>query len=208
MRIVRIFVNIFYQISIILILLMLFTQLSITNLYLKSSYGFYERHQEIDFDYDFAVENTVRYLNNQQDYYDFPSFPDGEDVLMTERGIIHMHDVKVVINNLRIVTLILLVLSSVYTIYLKKKKTLKKVLKHLYLTPIILFAFVGTFTFINFDWLFTKFHELLFDNDLWLLTWGDPLLKMVPEPFFMFTGVMIILLTLISAVVISLISRR
>jgi integral membrane protein (TIGR01906 family) len=187
---------------------MLFTQLSITNVYLKGSYGLYERHNEIDFDYDFAVENTVRYLNNKQNYYDFPSFPGGNDILMTERGITHMHDVKVVINDLRRVALFLVIFVSLYTFYLREKEQLKKVLKHLYITPIVLFAFIGGFTIVNFDWLFTKFHELLFDNDLWLLTWQDPLLKMVPEPFFMATGVIIVSLTLVSAIVISLISRR
>ena len=36
----------------------------------------------------------------------------------------------------------------------------------------------------NFSWFWTAFHQLLFTNDLWLLSTSDVMINMVPEPFF------------------------
>ena len=45
-------------------------------------------------------------------------------------------------------------------------------------------AVLGAVAAVNFSWFWTTFHELLFTNDLWLLSTADVMVNMVPEPFF------------------------
>ena len=47
---------------------------------------------------------------------------------------------------------------------------------------------------IDFGAAFRLFHELLFDNDLWILSATDPLIVMLPRTFFFLTGLIIALI--------------
>ena len=54
---------------------------------------------------------------------------------------------------------------------------------------------------INFDVFFTKFHEVLFTNDLWLLDPNeDYIICLLPEKIFMTYGIRIIIAMLISII--------
>ena len=45
-------------------------------------------------------------------------------------------------------------------------------------------AILAAWAFIDFTGLFTAFHQLLFTNDLWLLSASSTLIRMFPEDFF------------------------
>ena len=49
---------------------------------------------------------------------------------------------------------------------------------------------------IDWEWTFETMHGLLFDNDYWLFnSKTDPVIKILPDEFFMHCGIMIIGLT-------------
>lgn len=60
-----------------------------------------------------------------------------------------------------------------------------RALKIAVFTAIITLSFLGALAFINFDFAFTKFHEIFFTNDLWLLDpRTDRLIMLMPLQFF------------------------
>lgn len=71
-----------------------------------------------------------------------------------------------------------------------------------WLLAAVLFAFVVS---LNFDRWFVLFHELFFDNDLWLLYPSrDDLINLLPEGFFLDTAVLILSLFLAAALLLDL----
>lgn len=112
----------------------------------------------------------------------------GDDDLISpyfnQREVSHMEDVHglFVLKN-RIMVLAGLAFLALF-IYGHKKNFLRD-----YFTGnwILLLALIGFFTYIgmNFDQSFIRFHELFFDNDLWLLDpKTDVMIQMLPQVFF------------------------
>ena len=156
--------------------------------------GLYDSHDDITWDYEYAVEQTMKYLNGREDDLVFPSFEGGTDVLMTERGIAHMVDVRNLYDAGRIIMATAVVLAAISGIYLWDKKQFYSTLRKLWIFPLVFVGTITTAMLINFSWAFRKFHELLFSNDLWLLSWEDPLIVMLPNAFFYFTAITIVVL--------------
>lgn len=182
------------NISVSLILILLSVQIISTKPYMMIHDGLYDSHEKITWDYEYAVEQTMKYLNGREDDLVFPSFEGGDDVLMTERGIAHMVDVRNLYDSGRVIMATAIVLAAISGIYLWDRKEFYQTLKKVWMFPLV---FVGTITIamlINFSWAFRLFHELLFSNDLWLLTWDDPLIVMLPNAFFYSTAITIVVL--------------
>ena len=190
MRLAKVVFNI--SVSIILILLSL--QIISTKPYMMIHEDLHKSHDYITWDYEYAVSQTMRYLNGFEDDLEFPSFEGGSDVLMTERGLLHMEDVKVLYTNGKIIIATAIVLASVAGIYLWDRKEVFKTLRWVWVFPAVSVGIVTISMLINFNWTFRQFHLLLFSNDLWMLSALDPLIIMLPYQFFFSTAITIVVL--------------
>jgi integral membrane protein (TIGR01906 family) len=173
-------------------LLLLLSVQAITNqVYFSLHVGRYESHQLVTWDHEFALQEISAYLNGQREDLRFPSTPGGSDVVMSERGLFHMEDVAVLYQQGRVLAALFTVLAAIAGVTLYDQKNLKRTLKTLWVFPVTLTAFLTIAMLIDFGAAFRLFHELLFDNDLWLLSITDPLIVMLPRTFFFLTGITI-----------------
>ena len=103
---------------------------------------------------------------------------------VSERAGAHMQDVKRIFDFVK-ATLFLLILFSVCVLYGKRFANPNGIWI-LSLAPVMLsLALLLAFAFSDFTELFTRFHEIAFTNDLWLLNPAEDLLiRCLPEQFF------------------------
>jgi|GEM_PF-4770732 len=193
----KVLAKIVFSISLSVIFILISVQLVSTKTYLMISKDKYERHEEVTWDYEFAAENIMDYLNGKRDNLYFGASEEMSSILMTDRGISHMEDVRVLYDNGRILIAVSIVFAAISGIFLWDKKEFWKTLKRVWIFPSIVISIVGVMMIIGFNWAFTLFHELLFTNDLWMLSSNDPLLVMLPLNFFMVTAIVIIVFTVI-----------
>jgi integral membrane protein (TIGR01906 family) len=180
-----------FAVSLSIVLLLLSVQAVSNYPYMSLHINRYNSHQFVTWDHEFALREISAYLNGQRDDLRFPSQPGGDDVLMTERGLLHMEDVEVLYANGRILAAFFTVTAAIAGVTLYDKKELKSILKRLWMLPVSVTAFLTIAMLIDFGAAFRLFHELLFDNDLWILSNLDPLIVMLPTTFFFLTGVTI-----------------
>lgn len=116
--------------------------------------------------YDNEVhENLLSYFKGEELEFDY-----------TEKELIHLEDVKKLINLLEIVLYILIVLI-ILIMFLSKENMF-------IISGIITIGIVVLLFLFDFSFLFTKFHEILFTNDYWLLDSNTLLIKTYPIEFF------------------------
>lgn len=119
---------------------------------------------------------------------------------MSKEGRIHFADVKHIFSVIEITCLITLVLCC----FLIKKQISTKDFEFLKLTSVItilLPSIVGILTAINWERVFIAFHEIVFRNDYWLFDEvKDPIIKILPDTFFLHCAIMIICLILLGSV--------
>ena len=134
---------------------------------------------------DELINNTINlleYLTNKAEL---------NTTWFSEKDILHMKDVRVLYNvsfNLMICFIIIFILSTILIALVYKNyamfyitKTFNKTLLAFILLVIVLAGIISY----NFTSFWIKFHQLLFTNDLWLLSPEESnLIKMVPEQFF------------------------
>lgn len=106
-----------------------------------------------------------------------------------EREKMHMEDVKKIVQKaiiLRRLCTVLIILSIAVIIFLKlNKRFFIKVFMVFFAGLGALFYFIVAASVINFNKIFTIFHEVFFNNDLWLLDPKESLMiNMLPEIFF------------------------
>ena len=116
-------------------------------------------------------------------------FPDME---MSEHGRIHFEEVKRIFIFMQIEALAgTAVLAAVY--FRRKRKG------WMHLTGFVSLAVAAAVLLavvVDWEWAFETMHGLLFDNDYWLFNpQTDPVIKILPDRFFMHCGIMIIGLT-------------
>ena len=109
----------------------------------------------------------------------FPSLP------MSEEGRIHFEEVKGIFDGIQI----LLILSALTFLPLAVFRIWKKQFGFLRVIPgisaiVALLAFLVTF--LDWDALFTAFHQLIFRNDYWLFDPAtDPVIDLLPDSYFL-----------------------
>lgn len=110
------------------------------------------------------------------------------DDFFSDRTYHHLVDVKNIFIFCLNSSKILLTPSIVFIIvcvFTKKIRPLLKIWKRSLVIFLIALGAIMTFAVVNFNSLFVIFHELLFDNDLWLLYPNkDYLINLLPEEFF------------------------
>ena len=142
------------------------------------------------------IENTniqiKEYFFSQEEFLNVELFNDKE--------ILHMKDVKEIINNLFLfgkISSLILVLIAFLIIY-KFKVHLYSIFKYSSIIFIIIIFLFSLLSLISFNQIFILFHEIAFRNDLWLLNINeDYLLMMFPESFFRDVAIFLLLSSLI-----------
>ena len=187
-------------ITIPIFLIMLFASILTTKQYLLLSKGHYATHEDIYYDHDYAADRIMGYLNYRYDDLEFGVDENSEITIMREIEISHMVDVKNLYTGLRLVALgsLIVGVSLSIVMYKKDKKELYKTLKRLPFAPVFFIMFIGGYMLIDFQTAFTTFHQIFFSNDDWLLYSTDVLILLLPETFWMVSGLIILMLFTLS----------
>ena len=126
--------------------------------------------------------NLLEYLTNKAEL---------NTTWFSEKDILHMKDVRTLYNvsfNLMIFFIIIFILSTILIALVYKNYTMfyiTKTFNKTLLAFIILIIVLAGIISYNFNSFWIKFHQVLFSNDLWLLSPDESnLIKMVPEEFF------------------------
>lgn len=124
-----------------------------------------------------------------------------EGLAMSPQGEFHFYEVKVIFDLVYILFLVTLILSLVIYIRQRKEKDLSYLKKAAILTFIIPIL-LGIPFIIDFSKAFVVFHEIAFSNDYWIFDPRiDPVIKILPEWFFMYAAFLILTLMMIFAAV-------
>lgn len=206
MKIIRIIINILIP----FFLLILFASLLTTRPYLQLSKGLYESHDDVYFDHDYAIERIAGYLNYRYDNLEFGLDELDDNTIMRDTEISHMVDVKNLYTTLKISAIISLVIavSLSYVMYKRDYEELYKTFKNIYFGPMFFVMFLGVSFAVNFDKAFTIFHKLFFTNDDWILYSTDVLIILLPQVFWLISGVIILVLFSISLGAIYYVNER
>lgn len=141
-------------------------------------------------------EPSIVYLVNQEDisYLSDLSFDDGEPIF-NERELEHMEDVKDVVTGMRVALVVLLVLLLVISFVLirsDRRLLLIKAINQGGWATIGLIVAILLFVALNFDNLFTWFHQIFFESGSWQFHPSDTLIRLFPMRFwrdaFIFVG--------------------
>lgn len=150
--------------------------------------NFYQKENlapKIGTTYEELIKNTTNlldYLNHKTilnlDWY-------------TDKDILHMQDVRTLYSlsyKTMIFFIVVFTISTILLIVLCKKRTIfyiTNTFNKVLLAFIIVIGILSCIISYNFTSFWIKFHQLLFSNDLWLLSPDESnLIQMVPEEFF------------------------
>ncbi len=131
-----------------------------------------------------------------------------DGLAMSSQGEFHFYEVKVIFDLIYILFAVTLVLSLL--IYFRQRKErelgyMKKAAILTFIIPVIL----GIPFIVDFSRAFVIFHEIAFSNDYWIFDPRiDPVIKNLPEWFFMYAAFLILILMLLFAVLFYTIGSR
>lgn len=200
MKLFQYILGIIFSISLIVVLLItsLEAVLYFTPGYFEKEYNKYEVTETINMEMDDLLEVTevmMDYLRGDREDLQVVTRVDGAlRPFFSQRELAHMIDVKNLFLGglgLRRIGLVI-ALASLVLLYFCKGKW-KQILPRaicvgtgLFFAAACLLAVVVSTDFTRY---FTVFHEIFFDNDLWILNPNrDLLINIVPEPFFIDTA--------------------
>ena len=157
---------------------------------------------------DFDLKNLSRelmlYISGKLPFLETSVTIDGTVTeFYSVRSKIHMADVRNLIINFRNISFISIAICIYSLFKIQKMDDAINKLKSSYLKTIvfvsILLVSLVIFASSNFDLFFTKFHETLFTNDLWLLDPDvDYIICLLPEKIFMTYGLRIAIAMIIA----------
>lgn len=196
-------------------------------------FGFYEKEykkyhvlKELPMEMEDVMHVTkemMSYLHGQRDDLNVETTVDGvKQEFFNDREKAHMVDVKNLFTAAIIIRYVAagILIVSILALLLMKAKLWKLISKFYMIEFVCLLAFLGVVGVLfatNFNKYFVKFHEIFFNNDLWILDpETDLMICMLPEGFFadfaarigIFAGVTISLFFIISLVSYKRIKRK
>lgn len=191
-----------------------------------SDYGWYEKEYakyevlaDLEMEMEdamYVTEEMMAYLRGNRDDLVVDTIVNGEErEFFNDREKAHMVDVQnLFIGGLLMRRIVLLIFALAVVAMIKMKADWKRLLPKSFLIGLGAFigitAGAGLLFVSDFNKYFTMFHEIFFDNDLWLLDpRTDLLIRMLPEGFFMDMVIrigVIFLLLLLLGVIISIIA--
>ena len=191
------------------------------------NYGFYEKEYEkyqvteaLDMEMDDVMTVTkymMSYLKGKEETLSIESTIEGKQQdFFNEQDRFHMGEVQNLFLKgilLRRIAMVILVAAFMILRWQDKeewKGRLAKTYEWTLGVTVLLFGVLGIAISMNFTRCFTIFHEIFFDNDLWLFdARTDYMIRMLPEGFFFdmvirigsfFAGLLIVLLIIAEAV--------
>lgn len=154
--------------------------------------------EEIRLNYDYLIDYN---LSKDKKEFKMPTIPS------SPQGKIHFEEVRDIFQNINKIFNITLVISLVGIIINIKNKNLS-FLKTTSISLISIPVILSIPMIINFEYSFTMFHKLMFDNDYWIFNPNiDPVITMLPEAFFFHAGLMMLVLIFLSSMLIYIIYR-
>ena len=131
---------------------------------------------EMKENYSYVIDYLL-YSNN--DKFELPSLEYSED------GAFHFQEVKELFKlakvTILILAIILIILCVVYTRFYKNYNYIK----YISITSIIVPTITSIVVSINFNFFFTVFHKIFFNNDKWLFDPNvDPIINILPKELF------------------------
>ena len=123
-----------------------------------------------------------------------------------DREIKHMIDVRVLVDEVKIVlpvTAILAIISLVVLVRPSQTRALAATsLRNGGILTIVLFLAIGLFAAVGFDTFFVMFHRIFFTGDTWLFLYTDSLIQFYPEVFWFETSIALVSLTIVEAIIV------
>ena len=154
--------------------------------------------EEIRLNYDYLIDYN---LSRDKKEFKMPTIPS------SPQGKIHFEEVRDIFQNINKIFNITLGISLVGIIINIKNKNLS-FLKITSISLISIPVILSIPIIINFEYSFTMFHKLMFDNDYWIFNPKiDPVITMLPEAFFFHAGLMMLALIFLSSMLIYIIYR-
>jgi len=143
-----------------------------------------------------ATKELIDYFKDKNNFD--PNYFSGQ-------AILHLRDVKKLINLVEVSTLILtgvLLISSSYLVFKKKLHFLKNAFLYGSIATFIISLIFTILLVFSFQNAFLLFHKIAFTNNLWLFNESDNLIKLFPIAFFaVFTKKLLINIIAISVVI-------
>ncbi len=151
-------------------------------------------------------KEIIKYLDGERDSLNI-KITEGEESVFGHREIEHMKDVRDLFDKGFIIrnTLFLTGIISFLILKFYYKENLSKTL----FIGGIIFSFllmgIGAIIVFNFNKAFVVFHQVLFNNDLWILNpKEDVLIQMLPSNFFSDLGILIVKRYIITVIIFSI----
>ena len=160
----------------------------------KSEFEKYDLYDRFDKSVaDSAVTNLIGYMKSGVPLSDF----------FNEKEKAHMVDVRNIIQKFLVLFYVLAFVVVILLAYNRKNLFKSLFYGGIFTLIILLLFFILSYTF--FDFIFHKFHEVSFSNDLWMLNPEvDNLKALLPDGFFYDALMRIFFIALASSVVITL----
>ncbi len=157
---------------------------------------------------DDAADDITRYFEDDRTVLRIPVTINGQETsLFNERETDHMRDVKTLMRavfRLNEVSLAVILLYVGAVVLWARERTPRDLARYSLFglaLGLLVVGTVGAFAVTGFDAAWTKFHEIAFRNDLWVLDPArDRLIQMFPEPFWEEMTYLVGALTLVEAV--------
>ena len=160
-----------------------------------------------------AASGLIAYFNSNEEFINIVVQKNEEPFqLFNEREIIHLHDVKGLIKldyTVLVVSLIYTTLFAGIMFYRKQTRSLAAPAFWGGATSLALLTLTVAIAASNFDAFFTRFHQLSFANDFWLLDPSkDYLIMLFPGGFWQDASIFIAGLIGIVAVIVTIVGWR
>ncbi|WP_254678889.1 TIGR01906 family membrane protein [Arthrobacter sp. 24S4-2] len=161
--------------------------------------------------YGFSTDDRMTYGSYAVDYLSNWSGPRylGElvnrsgDPLFQQGEVSHMADVKLVILSAFGAGALLILLSIVAMIYLRRRSTggVRRGLFAGSIVTLVIILGLGTLAVLGWEQFFTEFHRIFFANGTWTFSLEDTLIRLFPGQFWVDAGIVIGALVLIASIV-------
>jgi len=179
------------MITLPLLIIITSIRLILTPLFLEVEYRLPGFPQDL---YGFNLEDRLhwsdisrQYLLNFRDidFLGSRNLDNGQS-LFNERELGHMEDVKILTRSVLIVWYFLIILTVIIFLWVWKNGGLIEFWDSVSSGGWIALGLVGTITIgvmLNFNALFTFFHQIFFEGDSWLFSYSDSLIRLFPLRF-------------------------
>lgn len=161
--------------------------------------------------YGFNTDDRMTYGSYAVDYLTNWSGPRylgdlvhrGGDKLFKDGEVSHMADVKLVILSTFGAGVLLILVSLIAVLYLRKRSTggVRRGLFAGSLVTLVLILGLGTLAVLGWQQFFTEFHRVFFADGTWTFSLDDTLIRLFPGQFWIDAGMVIAVLVLVTALV-------